>query len=79
MRNLPRDSAYTRWQLGDRAYWDEGTELAAQAVDSLRELVYVLLRVNGNDARMPEPTPRPGPPIQPETVSLAEFASLIKG
>lgn len=78
IKNLPRDSAYVRHLSGEAAYWDEHVEMTAKVLDAISWTNYYLLRVNGNELDPPTPTARPGESREPETVSLTEFANLLK-
>lgn len=76
---MPRDSAFARTLRGDRAYWDENTELIASLIDAVERQTFYLLKVNGNDPPQPTPVPRPGESGEPVTVSLTDFANSLKG
>ena len=80
VKNLPRDSAYVRSLQGERAYWDETTEVTATAVDAIRDLTRVTLLVSGNKADALVPYPRPGAiaPAPVEAVSLSVFGDLMR-
>jgi hypothetical protein len=80
---LPRDSAYVRAVLGDRAYWDQQSELLASVVDEVRELTYYTLAINSSESvARPERFPRPGQtreePVPEPGVSLAAFANFLE-
>ena len=79
--NLPRDSAFARSVRGEHAYWDETPELLAQLIDAVERQSFYFRKANFADAGEP-PTvvPRPGvKPAEPETVSLTQLKTILKG
>jgi hypothetical protein len=78
IKHLPRDSAYVRSLQGEHAYWDEAESLLAEVLDAVERQTYYLLAVNGNEAPIPTPFPRPGAkPAEPQTVSLSDFVNSL--
>jgi hypothetical protein len=64
--------------------WDNTAEMTASVVDAINRLIRLFYNANFEDpikdpiALMPRPYEAPVEPVQPDTVSFAEFCDIVK-